>query len=257
MKEFWVIQTGKKPYGEVLELQKTLEEARLKNTIPDVLILTEHTTVITAGRRAKEEDLLETPSTLMDQGIDLFYTDRGGEFTLHNPGQLVAYPIFQLKDLGCDVKKFVALLENAMMDTLMSFGISSGRRAPFTGVWVNPLKEDERKIGFLGIHLKRWVSRHGIALNIKNELSDFSKFVPCGIESAMITNMERELGRELNFKEVQTQFLNSFAKQFQVTPLHWDINQFQSSRIVSSFSTLSPGFFNHLLMVPSTIDSPI
>ena len=184
-----VYSLGRVPYREALELQRKLVERRKLGGIPDVLLLLEHASVITLGRNAKREHLLSSPETLEEQGIELFETDRGGDVTYHGPGQLVGYPILDLGLIRKDVVWYVRTLEEALIRAAEDFGIRAERRAGLTGVWAN-----QAKVGAIGIHISRWVTSHGFALNLETDLGYFRHIVPCGIAACPVTSFRELLG---------------------------------------------------------------
>ncbi len=167
---------GRLDYGSALALQKQLAAERQAGRIPDQLLLVEHPHVITLGRNAREEHLLASPEILSRAGISLYRTDRGGDITYHGPGQLVGYPIVDLRAWKRDVGAYMRALEEVLIDTLSGFGITAGRIPKLTGVWVG-----ERKIAAIGVHISRWVTSHGFALNVSTDLSYFQYIVPCGL----------------------------------------------------------------------------
>ncbi|MEE9285784.1 MAG: lipoyl(octanoyl) transferase LipB, partial [Dehalococcoidia bacterium] len=167
-----------------------IREARLSGRAPDTLLLLEHPPTITFGRRSGAGEMLMPREELVRQGFEFHEIERGGKATYHGPGQLVGYPIVSLRELGLDVPRFVRLLEQTLMDYLAGVGLSAQRRPGFPGVWVGG-----RKIGAVGVHLKRWVSIHGFALNLCPDLKHFEAIVPCGIEDAEVTSVEAQQGR--------------------------------------------------------------
>jgi len=190
-----VVDWGLEPYGRILALQQTLVAARKAGRIPDLLLLGEHTPVITLGRNARRENLLLPEEELARRGIDVHETDRGGDVTYHGPGQLVGYPILDLGSLRKDVVWYVRSLEEALIRAARSFGIEAARRtAPegkrqlYTGVWVG-----EEKLAAIGVHISRWVTSHGFAFNVTTNLSHFDFIVPCGIRDKGVTSLERLL----------------------------------------------------------------
>ena len=163
-------------YGAALELQQQLVAERKEGPIPDQLLLLEHPHVITLGRNGHLENLLAGETVLDRAGIAFYPTDRGGDITYHGPGQLVGYPILDLREWKRDVGAYVRAIEQVIIDTLADFGIAAGRIPKLTGVWV-----DGRKIAAIGVHLSRWVTSHGFALNVHTDLSYFQYIVPCGL----------------------------------------------------------------------------
>ena len=169
-------ELGRIGYGAALELQKQLEAERKQGLIPDQLLLLEHPHVITLGRNARREHLLAGEDLLARADVSVYETDRGGDVTYHGPGQLVGYPIINLKDWKRDVGAYMRAIEQVIIDTLAEFGIAAGRIPKLTGVWVG-----ERKVAAIGVHISRWVTTHGFALNVNTDLNFFQYIVPCGL----------------------------------------------------------------------------
>jgi lipoyl(octanoyl) transferase len=218
-----VLQLGVVRYAEGLELQRQAVELRKQNAIPDTLILLEHTPVITLGRNAKNENVIVSREQLAARGVEIFECDRGGDVTYHGPGQLVGYPIFDLRGFrdGDGQRKtmwpveFVRHVEEALIQTCAEFGTKAGLVPGLTGVWVNA--EDavtRRKIAAIGIHISRGVSSHGFALNVTTDLSAFDLIVPCGIANCAVTSLQRELGREVAISDVAKAAAQSFGRVF-------------------------------------------
>lgn len=185
-----VADLGRRPYGEVLELQRRLCRARQEGrTAEDILLLVEHDPVITLGRGTKATSLPLSPAEVRARGVEVFEVERGGDVTFHGPGQLVGYPILDLAHHRQDLHWYLRTLEAALIDALGNLGIEAGRVEGLTGVWTAG-----RKIASIGIHVKQWVTFHGFALNVSTELDYFDLIVPCGIENVTMTSIERELG---------------------------------------------------------------
>jgi len=209
MPDFAVRDLGRIGYAEAYAIQKDLEARRKLGEIPDQLLVVEHPHVITLGRNGHLENLLAQPEVLERAGISFFPTDRGGDITYHGPGQIVGYPIFDLRDWKRDVVAFVRAVEQAIIDALASFGISGERVKEATGVWVNGAK-----IAAIGVHISRWVTSHGFALNHTTDLSYFQYIVPCGLTKP-ITSMER-LGATVSREIVVAELVRQFHRQFSV-----------------------------------------
>ena len=199
MRNCCVRELGRIPYGQALELQQELAAARKQGSVPDHLLLLEHPHVITLGRNGHMENLLASDEILTRAGISFYPTDRGGDVTYHGPGQLVGYPILDLREWKRDVGAYVRGIEQCIIDTLAEYGISAGRIPKLTGVWVG-----ERKIAAIGIHISRWVTSHGFALNVDTDLSYFQYIVPCGLTKPVASMAEygvrtspAEVGRRL------------------------------------------------------------
>ncbi|MDE3167413.1 MAG: lipoyl(octanoyl) transferase LipB [Acidobacteriota bacterium] len=201
-------ELGRIRYGEALALQQQLAAERKQGLVPDHLLLLEHPHVVTMGRNGREENLLASDEVMTRSGIEYFPTDRGGDVTYHGPGQLVGYPILDLREWKRDVGAYVRALEQTIIDTLAEYGIEGGRIAGLTGVWVG-----ERKIAAIGVHLSRWVTSHGFALNVSTDLSYFQYIVPCGLTKP-VTSMAA-LGVRATWEEVGRRLAPHFARNFE------------------------------------------
>ena len=207
MRRFEVRDCGRLAYGQAFALQRELVEQRKRGEIPDQLLFVEHPHVITLGRNGHQENLLASEHVLRRAGITFEETDRGGDITYHGPGQIVGYPIFDLRDWKRDVTAYVRAIEQAIIDTLLGFGIESCREPGATGVWT-----DHGKICAIGIHISRWVTSHGFALNHTTDLSYFQYIVPCGL-SKPVTSIEA-LGYTMDRAAIQSALVNELSKQF-------------------------------------------
>lgn len=183
------IDLGLMEYGEALALQRRLREQRIAGQAPDTLLMVEHPPVVTLGRRTASGDILLSREILQEQGVTVFDVERGGRATYHGPGQLVAYPIVSLRQRGLSVPRYVAALEQALIDYLATLGLAAARRTGYPGVWVRG-----RKVAAIGVHLRQWVSMHGVALNLSTDLSQYAAIVPCGIIDAEVTSVAAEMG---------------------------------------------------------------
>jgi len=208
MRNCVVRELGRVDYGRALELQQELVAQRKRGLIADQLVLLEHPHVITLGRNGHLENLLASDEILDRAGISFFPTDRGGDVTYHGPGQLVGYPILDLRDWKRDVGAYVRGVEQTIIDTLADFGIAAGRIPKLTGVWVG-----ERKIAAIGVHLSRWVTSHGFALNVSTDLSYFQYIVPCGLTKP-VTSMA-QLGVRASLDEVMRNLAGHFGRVFE------------------------------------------
>ena len=177
-------------YEDGLRMQKQLVEARGAGLVPDTLLLLEHPRVITLGRGAKDGNILWSGELLAERGFELYETDRGGDVTYHGPGQLVGYPILDLKPDRKDVRKYVRSVEELMIRLGAAYGVESERVSGRTGIWVR----GAGKLGAIGVHLARWITSHGFAFNVRTELADFAAIVPCGIRDAGVTSLLQLLG---------------------------------------------------------------
>jgi lipoyl(octanoyl) transferase len=189
MSELWVVDLGRRPYGEVLELQRAVARARISGAVTqDVLLLVEHDPVVTLGRSSKGAHLMADQAALAARGVELFEVERGGDVTFHGPGQLVGYPIIDLKRHKQDLHWYLRQVEEVLIQALSRFEIAAVRVPKFTGVWTGG-----RKIASIGVHARDWVTWHGFALNVTTDLSYFDVMVPCGIPEVTMTSIEREL----------------------------------------------------------------
>jgi lipoyl(octanoyl) transferase len=198
-------------YQDALDLQHRLVEDRKAGRIGDHLLLLEHPPVITLGVRTRHDrsHVLHTPESLAAQGVDLFEAGRGGDVTYHGPGQLVGYPILDLKPDRCDVHRYVRDLEEVLIRSVAAFGIDAGRVAGLTGIWVGT-----EKLAAIGVRISRWVTSHGFALNVNTNLDHFSLIVPCGIADKGVTSMERLLGHQVPMVEVEDEVARQVAVVF-------------------------------------------
>ena len=213
MRKCQVRELGRIAYGPALELQQQLIAARKAETVPDHLLLLEHPHVITLGRNGRQENLLASEEIMERAGISFFPTDRGGDVTYHGPGQLVAYPIMDLREWKRDVGAFVRAIEQTIIDTLADYGIEAGRIPKLTGVWVG-----DRKIAAIGVHISRWVTSHGLALNVSTDMSYFQYIVPCGLTKP-VTSMA-QLGIRANLEEVSRSLAAHFGRNFDCEMLY-------------------------------------
>jgi len=212
--EILVVRCGTVPYAEAWEMQRRLAERRRLAEIGDVLMLLEHPPVYTRGRRSQPEELPMGAGWYEAQGIEVRDTDRGGLVTYHGPGQLVAYPIVQLRGYGDDVHEYVRGLERTMTGALARAGVRAGTIEGLTGVWVGT-----RKIGSIGLHVSRGVTTHGLAVNVNNDLQPFEWVVPCGIEGVAMTSLSRELGAEQSLAAFAATVVDSYAEVFDREPV--------------------------------------
>lgn len=210
MPELWIAQLGLVPYGEGLDLQRQLAKARIAGKIAeDVLLLLEHPPVVTMGRTSKETNLMSSPAFLASRGIELFEVERGGDVTFHGPGQLVGYPIIDLKRHKQDLHWYLRQVEEALVLALASYSIPAERNPGLTGVWTGG-----RKIASIGVHARDWVTWHGFALNVTTDLTYFDLIVPCGISGVVMTSIARELGKATTLDDATREVSRSFASVF-------------------------------------------
>jgi lipoyl(octanoyl) transferase len=209
LKTGYLLQLGQVPYREAWDLQRSIAGAVSQGAIPDTIILLEHPPVVTLGRRTDESAELHIPATAE---VEIVETDRGGKSTYHGPGQLVAYPIFDLKRHGRDVKQYVRSLEEALIRTVAPFGIEGERVDGLTGVW---LTQPPRKIASIGVHVSRWVTTHGYALNVDLDPAPFTDWITaCGLEDAMFTTITREAERHVTVDEVRPYAVAALGEVF-------------------------------------------
>ena len=203
-------------YQEALDLQKELVERRRNDEIADQLLLLEHPPVITLGVKARNSrsHVLASDESLAAKGVGLFESGRGGDVTYHGPGQLVGYPIFNLKPDRCDVHQYVRDLEEALIRAVATFGIAGQRVPGLTGVWVGP-EGSEEKLAAIGVRISRWITSHGFALNVNTRLEHFGLIVPCGIADRGVTSMQRLLGRPVAMDEVCDAVVEAFRTVFE------------------------------------------
>lgn len=197
------------PYAEAHELQHETSARRKADEIPDTFYLLEHPHVITLGRAANKANVLIDEVGRRQAGVELFETGRGGDVTYHGPGQLVGYPIISLMPDACDIRKYVRNLEEVLIRTLADFDIEADRKDGLTGVWVR-----DEKIAAIGVRISRWVTMHGFALNVSNDLSYFRLIVPCGISNYGVTSIEKLLNRKISMDEVVNIVSRNFGEVF-------------------------------------------
>jgi lipoate-protein ligase B len=209
-----VLDLGLMPYGEALRRQESLVADRLAGRVPDTLLLVEHPPVVTLGRAKTPANLVLPPDELRARGIEFFEISRGGDATYHAPGQLVGYPIFDLRDHGQDVLEFCRKVERGLILALADFGVEAAAVAGKAGVWAGP-----RKIASLGISLRRWITFHGFALNVSTDLTGFQVIRPCGEEPGVMTSLTALLGRAAPMDEVRRRVVLHLAETFRFDEL--------------------------------------
>ena len=206
-----VRRLGFVPYSEALALQRALVEERRAGAVPDLLLLLQHPPVITVGVRGDggRSNVVASGQRLASLGIDVHETGRGGDVTYHGPGQVVGYPILDLRPDRCDVHRYVRDLEEVMIRACADHGVRAGRVHGLTGAWVGA-----DKIGAIGVRVSRWITSHGFALNVATELGDFALIVPCGIAGRGVTSLERALGRPVSIEAVEASLVTHFCDVF-------------------------------------------
>lgn len=208
-REIHVAQLGTTKYTEVLSLQRRLQARRRAGEGVDTLLLTEHRPVFTLGRSHSEPDLRVPADVVRRYGIEIIQTERGGDITYHGPGQLVAYGIVDLQAWGCGVVDYVTALEDTVIALLADWGVTGERDEHGRGVWVGG-----RKIASIGLNVRRWVTMHGIALNIDPDMSHFDLINPCGMKDMEMTSLSAETGKRVAFDDVSQAFVSHFARIF-------------------------------------------
>jgi len=211
MRELAVRRLGVVGYGEALALQRSLVEERKADRIPDTLLLLEHPAVITLGVKGDggRANIVATPERLAELGIEVHETGRGGDVTYHGPGQLVGYPIVDLKPDRCDVHRYVRDVEEVMIRVCAEWGVTAGRISGLTGAWVGP-----EKIAAIGVRISRWVTSHGFALNVATNVEHFRLIVPCGITDRGVTSLARLSTRPAVMGDVEAAVVRCFAEVF-------------------------------------------
>jgi lipoyl(octanoyl) transferase len=214
-----VRRPGLLSYADGLELQARLVAERKAGRIPDQLILLQHSPVITLGVKTRNDrsHVLGSQELLNARGIEIAESGRGGDVTFHGPGQLVGYPIIDLKPDRCDVHRYVRDLEDVLIRAVSTFGIEASRSDGLTGVWVG-----EDKIAAIGVRISRWITSHGFALNVNTDLSQFDLIVPCGIRDRGVTSLQRLLGRTVEVATVEEAVVDAFAAVFRRYPVSPD-----------------------------------
>jgi lipoyl(octanoyl) transferase len=215
-----VVDLGTMAYGAALELQRAAAHARISKALPDdLLLLVEHPPVVTLGRGTKPGHLMASEAQLRARGVELFEVERGGDITFHGPGQLVGYPIIDLKEHRQDLHWYLRQVEESLMQAMASLGLPCERNQGYTGVWTRGIdgraESRLRKVASIGVHARDWVTWHGFALNVTTDLSYFDLIVPCGISDVTMTTVRRELGVAFRDEHtVRAAVVDSFASVF-------------------------------------------
>jgi len=194
-------------YAEALALQRSLVDGKKAGDATDYLVLVEHPPVVTLGRKAEEGHLVVPREALAARGIDVADIERGGDVTYHGPGQLVGYPIVDIKQRGIALDKYLRLLEEALIETLLAFGVEGSRRKGLTGVWTA-----QGKVAAIGVAVTRWITFHGFALNVNIDPAEFGVIVPCGLAGEKVTSMRAVLGRPVDMNEVKRVVADALEK---------------------------------------------
>jgi lipoate-protein ligase B len=208
-KDCIAVWCGRLPYGEALDLQMQICGLKKRGFDRDVLLLLEHPPTITLGRNAKRDHLLVGEKLLQSRGVGLWNVDRGGDITYHGPGQLIGYPILSLRIGERDVHGYMRKLEESLIAVLAGYGIEGVREPQFTGVWTH-----KGKIAAMGVHISRWITRHGFALNVNTDLSFYDLIVPCGIVGKDVTSVQKLLSHAVDLEEIANQYVLKFGPIF-------------------------------------------
>ena len=201
--QFIVKDLGLCDYNEALLSQKNTRNQLIKNSGKNTLFLLEHNHTYTLGKNGN-------PNNILNKNCELFETDRGGDVTYHGPGQLVGYPIIDLKTMGLGIRSYVSNIEQVLIHVLYDYGINASIKPGLTGVWI-----EDRKIASIGIRVSRWITTHGFALNVNTDLNYFSNIISCGIQNVYMTSMEKELGKKISMNDIKQSTINHFNDIFQ------------------------------------------
>ena len=223
------IPLGLLDYQAAYDLQRRLHAQVVAGELPDLLLLLEHPHVYTLGRRGQQSHILAPDDMLTQLGVETHFTDRGGETTYHGPGQLVGYPIVNLRRWGGGVRKYVETLEQVLIGTLSEFGITAHSEGKPTGVWV-----EDAKIAAIGVRVSRSVTMHGFALNVCPDLSFFDHIVPCGMPGARVTSMAQELGQEIAVSDVIPAISQAFGCKFGIDVESSSVDALESTVVTQS-----------------------
>src|SRR5687767_8330404 len=209
VRELEIRKLGVVPYAAASELQKALVEERRTGQIPDLLLLLEHPHVITLGVKADaaRSHLIATPDVLASRQVEVHESGRGGDITYHGPGQIVGYPILDLRPDRCDVHRYVRDLEEVMIGVCADYGIRAGRIPGLTGTWIG-----DGKVGAIGIRISRWITSHGFAFNVSTNLEHFDLIVPCGISNRGVTSLQQATGRDITVAEAEDAVARHFCE---------------------------------------------
>ncbi len=196
-------------YKEAWDLQHSIFQKRVENKINDLFLMLEHPNTYTLGKTAHRENLVGSNEYLAEKEISVYEIDRGGDITYHGPGQIVGYPIIDLKNWKQDTHLYLRTLEETIIEVCKDYGLDAGRKPEYTGVWIG-----ERKICAIGIKISRWVTMHGFAFNINTDLNLFNGIIPCGIKDKEVTSLSKELNKKIDIEVVKKQILEKFVKLF-------------------------------------------
>ena len=214
-RELIVCDLGLIDYKEAWDLQLKFHEKRRLGKISDILFLCQHPNTYTLGKVAEKQNLLYDESELKKKNISVFEIDRGGDITYHGPGQIVGYAIINLEEWKKDTHLYLRALEEVVIKTCESYGITSGRNKEYTGVWI-----ENRKICAIGIKVSRWVTMHGFAFNVNTKLNFYDGIIPCGIQGKEVTSLQKEINSEVDILETQRKVANNFQNVFEYEKVH-------------------------------------
>ena len=214
------INLGLVPYGQALELQHRMVDALKAGSGSDTLLLLEHPPVLTLGRRANEQNILATPETLRGEGIEVFKVERGGDVTYHGPGQLVGYPILDLRHFRRDVSWYVESLANVLIRTLDEYGVAGVYRREYPGVWIG-----DAKVVAIGARISSWITSHGFAFNVDPNMRHWELIIPCGIYDKAVTSLSELTGKPVSVADVLPRLVRHFGDVFQtdMTPASFEM----------------------------------
>jgi len=214
-KEAWDYQ--EKRFDDIIDVKKENRRNNSEDPTTSYLLLCEHPHVYTLGKSGDEKNLLVNEDYLKSRGATFYKINRGGDITYHGPGQIVGYPILDLDNFFTDIHKYLRFLEEAVINTLADYGLKGERSNGETGVWLDAGTDSARKICALGVRSSRWVTMHGLALNVNCDLSYFGNIIPCGIVDKSVTSMQKELGKEADIEEVKLKLKGYLVNQFKMT----------------------------------------
>lgn len=216
----YVIDIDLIDYRRAWDFQREVVAAKVESDLPDILILLEHNPVITLGRRGNRQHILASPKVLTAEGIQVYHVERGGQVTYHGPGQIVGYPILDLRNWHRDVSWYILNLEEVLIRTLGDFGIEGTRNGLNRGVWVG-----DSKIGSIGVAITRWVTYHGFSLNVSPNMTHYEFITPCGLEGIEVTSMRGLLGKEPDHRQVRDGILCHFQQVFEMGLVRTDMEE--------------------------------
>ena len=223
--ELRVIDAGRLGYAEGLELQRALVEAKKAGDAADYLVFVEHPPVITFGRSGKKEHLRATREELAQRGVEVFEVERGGDVTFHGPGQVVGYPVIDIKRAGLGVSEYLRTIEAILLEALAAFGIEAFTRKGLTGVWIK-----SGKIAAIGVAVRRWITFHGFALNVNMDTKAFECIVPCGLVGESVTSMAEALGGTADVEAIKREIVGGFARRLSADALYEDAAKHVAAR---------------------------